>query len=122
MIILTNTLAILIAVIHFYFMYLEMVLWTKPKGLKIFRQSLEQAQASKVLAANQGLYNGFLAVGLLWSVLHPNPVFAVQLKYFFLGCVIIAGVYGARTVSGRIMYIQAMPAVFTAIIVFITSI
>ncbi len=87
-----------------------MFFWTKPLGLKVFRQTLAQAQASKILAANQGLYNGFLAAGLFWSVLHPNPETHQQLGNFFLGCVVVAGIFGALTVSRKILYVQAGPA------------
>lgn len=87
-----------------------MFMWTKPLGLKTFRLTPEFAEASKTLAANQGLYNGFLAAGLLWAFFHPQPEVAQQLRLFFLGCVIVAGVYGAATASKKILYIQAMPA------------
>jgi putative membrane protein len=105
-----NILVALVAVLHIYFLILEMFLWTKPRGLKTFGNSLEKARDSAVLAANQGLYNGFLAIGLIWGLIHPNPVFAFQIKVFFLLCVIIAGAYGAATVSMRILYVQAIPA------------
>lgn len=107
---LINLLIILIALLHVYFLVLEMFLWTKPLGLKVFRQSLQKAQDSKVLAANQGLYNGFLAAGLIWSLIQDVEIFSSQLKIFFLVCVFIAGVFGALTVSKRIFYIQALPA------------
>ena len=100
----------LVALLHIYFLILEMFFWTQPKGLRIFRQSLEKAQASAVLAANQGLYNGFLAAGLVWGLLHPAKDFSFQIKIFFLSCVIIAGAYGAFTVSKIILYVQALPA------------
>lgn len=87
-----------------------MFMWTKPLGLKTFGLKKEFADQSKTLAANQGLYNGFLAAGLLWAFFHPNPEFAQQLRLFFLGCVVLAGVYGAATASKKILYIQAMPA------------
>lgn len=87
-----------------------MFMWTKPLGLKTFRLTKEFAEQSKTLAANQGLYNGFLAAGLLWAFFHPQPEFAQQLRLFFLGCVIVAGIYGAMTASKKILYIQAMPA------------
>lgn len=90
-------------------------MWTKPLGLKAFGLKPEFAEQSKVLAANQGLYNGFLAAGLLWSFFHTNPEFAQQLQLFFLGCVIIAGVYGAMTASKKILYIQALPAAIALI-------
>jgi putative membrane protein len=105
-----NILVALVAVLHIYFLILEMFLWTKPRGLKTFGNSLEKARESAVLAANQGLYNGFLAIGLIWGLIHPNPVFAFQIKVFFLLCVVAAGVYGAASVSMRIVYVQALPA------------
>ncbi|TAK97708.1 MAG: DUF1304 domain-containing protein [Aquabacterium sp.] len=98
----------LVALLHIYFMVLEMFLWTKPAGLKAFGQKREQAEATKVLAANQGLYNGFLAAGLIWGLLLGTPGRPVQI--FFLACVIVAGVFGAVTASRKILYIQAMPA------------
>lgn len=105
-----NILVALVAVLHIYFLILEMFLWTKPRGLKTFDNSLEKARESAVLAANQGLYNGFLAIGLIWGLIHPNPDFAFQIKVFFLLCVVAAGVYGAASVSMRILYVQALPA------------
>lgn len=99
-------LVVLVALLHLYFLVLEMFLWTRPLGLKVFRQSPEKAEQSKVLAANQGLYNGFLAAGLVWAVItHQRDV-----ALFFLGCVVVAGVYGAATVNRRIFYVQAVPA------------
>lgn len=93
-----------------------MFLWTTPVGLKTFRLTKEFAEQSKTLAANQGLYNGFLAAGLLWAFFHTNPEFAQQLRQFFLMCVVIAGVYGAMTASKKILYIQAMPAVIALLL------
>jgi putative membrane protein len=110
MIWIANGLVALVAVLHVYFLVLEMFLWTKPLGLKTFRNSIEKATDSAVLAANQGLYNGFLAAGLVWGLVHGVPAFAFQIKVFFLLCVIIAGVYGAATVSRRILLVQAAPA------------
>src|SRR3954447_15169999 len=110
MIWIANGLVALVAALHVYFLVLEMFLWTRPLGLKTFRNTPEKAQDSAVLAANQGLYNGFLAVGLVWGLLHPDPAFGLQIKLFFLLCVIVAGVYGAATVSKRILYVQAVPA------------
>ena len=104
-------LVLLVALEHLYFLYLEMFLWTKPKGLKVFGNSLQKAQDSKVLAANQGLYNGFLAVGLLWGLAYPGEVVGAQIQSFFLGCVIVAGLYGGYSVSPRIAWIQAGPAI-----------
>ena len=82
MITIANSLVALVALLHIYFLVLETFLWTKPKGLKVFRQTLEHAQISKTLAANQGLYNGFLAAGLIWGLFHPNAAFAHQIKLF----------------------------------------
>jgi putative membrane protein len=105
-----NILVALVAALHIYFLVLEMFLWTKPRGLKTFGNTPEKAEITAVLAANQGLYNGFLAAGLIWGLLHPAPAFAFQIKAFFLLCVIIAGVYGAITVSRKILFVQAVPA------------
>lgn len=106
----SNILVALVAALHAYFLVLEMFLWTKPMGLKAFGNTQEKAQASAVLAANQGLYNGFLAAGLIWGLLHPVPTVAVQIKVFFLLCVIVAGLYGAATASRKILLVQALPA------------
>jgi putative membrane protein len=100
----------LIAVFHLWFLILEMFLWTKPTGLRVFRQSLERAQNSAVLAANQGLYNGFLAAGLIWGLLYPDPV-GRHIMTFFLTCIMVAGIYGGHSVSRRIFWIQAFPAI-----------
>ena len=116
MIWIANVLVALVAVLHVYFLVLEMFLWTKPLGLKTFRNTPEKAQDSAVLAANQGLYNGFLAAGLIWGLLQAVPGFAFQIKVFFLLCVIVAGVYGAATVSRRILYVQAAPAALALIL------
>ncbi|NVN85584.1 MAG: DUF1304 domain-containing protein [Rhodopseudomonas sp.] len=114
-----NGLVALVAALHVYFLVLEMFLWTKPLGLKTFRNTPEKARDSAVLAANQGLYNGFLAAGLLWGLIHPDPYVALQIKAFFLLCVIVAGVYGAKSVSRRILYIQAAPAALALILVWL---
>jgi putative membrane protein len=98
----------LVALLHLYFLVLEMVLWDKPLGLRTFRQTPEQAAATKVLAANQGLYNGFLAAGLAWGLWLGAGGRDTQL--FFLGCVVVAGLFGAATVSRRILVVQALPA------------
>ena len=111
-----NILVALVALLHVYFLVLEMFLWTKPLGLKTFGQSLAKAQDSAVLAANQGLYNGFLVAGLVWGLLHPAPAFALQIKVFFLLCVIIAGLYGAWSVSRRILFVQALPAAVALVV------
>jgi putative membrane protein len=114
-----NVLVALVAVLHVYFLVLEMFLWTKPLGLKTFRNSPEKARDSAVLAANQGLYNGFLAAGLIWGLVQPVPGFAFQIKVFFLLCVIVAGAYGAATVSQRILLVQAAPAALALILLWL---
>jgi putative membrane protein len=116
MIVIANLLVALVAALHGYFLILEMFLWTKPLGLKTFHQTLEKATDSAVLAANQGLYNGFLAAGLIWGLVQGTPAFAFQIKVFFLLCVVVAGVYGAITVSRRILFVQALPAAIALIL------
>ena len=111
---LLNILIVLVALLHFYFLYLEMFLWDKPRGLKSFRMTEEVAKQSKTLAMNQGLYNGFLAAGLIWSLFTDDSV-----KIFFLSCVIIAGIFGALTVSKRIFYIQAVPAILGLVVLLV---
>ena len=106
----------LIAILHVYILVLEMFLWDKPYGLKAFGNTLEKAQMTRVLAQNQGLYNGFLASGLFWSLLAPTGC-AVAIANFFLGCVLVAGIYGGLTASKKIIYIQAVPALITLIVV-----
>lgn len=113
-------LVLIIALLHVGFLILEMVFWSKPLGLKIFRQSEESARASSALAANQGLYNGFLAAGLFWSVFHQTPEISMQLRYFFLICVLIAGLYGAYSVNKRIFFIQALPALIALLLTALT--
>jgi putative membrane protein len=103
-----NILIALVAALHLYFVYLEMVAWDRPLGRKVFRTTPEFSAASKALAANQGLYNGFLVAGLVWGLWLGDAGLAV--KTFFLACVVIAGVFGAATVSRRILYVQAVPA------------
>lgn len=119
LILIANILVALVAALHAYFLILEMFLWDKPLGLKTFRNTPEKAEVTKVLAANQGLYNGFLAAGLIWGLVHGNPAFAFQIKVFFLLCVIVAGAYGAATVSTRILIVQALPAAIALIVLFL---
>ena len=107
-----------IALEHFGFLYLEMFLWSKPVGQKIFKLEPDFAPASAALASNQGLYNGFLGAGLFWSLLANDPDFAWQLKVFFLSCVFVAGIYGWMTVSKTILKVQAIPAALTLILLF----
>lgn len=112
-----SILILFIAFEHFGFLYLEMFLWTKKQGRKIFGNSAEDAEKTKVLAANQGLYNGFLASGLIWGFFHPVPEIGLQIILFFLGCIIIAGIYGAVTAKISILYLQALPALIAAVLI-----
>ncbi len=105
---LANIVVAIVALLHVYFLVLEMFFWTKPLGLKTFKRTQTQADDSKVLAANQGLYNGFLAAGLLWGL--SLGAAGLSVKVFFLLCVVVAGVYGAATVGKKILYVQALPA------------
>jgi putative membrane protein len=105
---LANVVVGLIALLHGYILVLEMFLWDKPAGLRAFGQSQAAASASKVLAANQGLYNGFLAAGLGWGLILGRE--GTGVKVFFLGCVLVAGIFGALTSSRKILWIQALPA------------
>ena len=111
MAILASVLVALVALIHIYIVLLEMVWWTSPRGQKAFGLTPEFAEQTKVLAANQGLYNGFLAAGLIWGLVHPDRVIAWQVTMFFLACVAIAGIFGAMTSSRKILFIQTLPAV-----------
>jgi putative membrane protein len=98
----------LVALLHLYFLVLEMFLWDKPAGLRAFGHTPQAAAASKVLAANQGLYNGFLAAGLLWGLSLGDA--GASIRVFFLLCVLVAGIYGAATASRKILFVQALPA------------
>ncbi|MBF6593894.1 MAG: DUF1304 domain-containing protein [Thermaceae bacterium] len=113
---LANLVVLLIALLHGYILVLEMFLWTTPRAMRAFGTSPEFAKASAPLAANQGLYNGFLAAGLLWGLLSGG--FAI--KVFFLLCVLVAGVYGSLTVVRRILYIQALPAAIALILLLLS--
>lgn len=105
---LAAVLVALVALLHLYFLVLEMFLWDKPVGLKTFRNTPEKAGITKVLAANQGLYNGFLAAGLLWGL--SLGAAGTHIQAFFLVCVVVAGLYGAYSVSRKIFFVQALPA------------
>jgi len=109
----------LIALLHIYILVLEMFLWTRPAGLLAFGQTQEAANASRVLAANQGLYNGFLAAGLFWGL--SLGASGIDVKIFFLSCVLIAGLYGAATASRKILFVQAIPAMIGLVFVFVSS-
>ncbi len=112
----------LIALEHIYILILEMFLWTKPRGRRVFGTSEQQAKDTKVMAANQGLYNGFLAIGLLWGLFHPNEFFGWQLQVFFIFCVLIAGIYGGLTAKRSILKVQALPALIALVFLFIFKI
>lgn len=103
-----------VAGLHGYILVLQMFLWDKEPGMRAFRQTPQSVPYTKVLAANQGLYNGFLAAGLTWGLLHPVPEFATQIRLFFLGCVGVAGVYGAATAARKILFVQGIPAAIAA--------
>jgi putative membrane protein len=110
-----NVVVAFVALLHLYFLVLEMFLWDKPRGLKTFGLTPEFAAASKSLAANQGLYNGFLAAGLVWGL----AAGADSIKIFFLACVIVAGIFGAVTANRKILWVQALPgAVALALVLF----
>lgn len=110
----------LLAALHVYILVLEMFLWTTPKGMKAFGLAPDFAQATKTLAANQGLYNGFLAAGLLWGLWLGWPA-GQAVKIFFAGCVIVAGVFGAVTASRRILFVQAVPGAITLALVLLAG-
>jgi putative membrane protein len=107
----------LVAFAHGYFLVLEMFLWTRPFGRRVFGTSKEEAEQTAVLAKNQGLYNGFLAAGIVWALVTGKS----DVLLYFLGCVIVAGIYGAATANRRILFVQALPAAIAAALVFLTS-
>ena len=112
-----TVLVALVALEHLYILVLEMFLWTKPAGLRAFGLTPEFAEQTRVLAANQGLYNGFLAAGLIWSLLRKQDGIAVRI--FFLSCVVVAGVFGGLTAKTSILYVQAAPALLALILTLI---
>ncbi|WP_323813903.1 DUF1304 domain-containing protein [Cellvibrio sp. NN19] len=114
---LNEWLIFLIALLHIYILVLEMFLWEKPAGLRAFRNTPEKAAATRVLAANQGLYNGFLAAGLLWGLWLGAEAFGIKL--FFLICIAVAGVFGALTPARKILYIQTLPAVIAIVLLWL---
>jgi putative membrane protein len=116
--ILAQVLVTAVALLHLYFLVLEMFLWKRPLGRKTFKTTEEHAEVTATMAANQGLYNGFLAAGLLWAVV-AAPDMARALATFFLGCVIVAGVFGAATVSRGILFVQALPALLALVAVWL---
>ena len=114
---LSTILIALTALLHLYFLVLEMFLWDKPQGMKAFGSTPEFAKATKVLAANQGLYNGFLAAGLIWALFITDPDWQRNVAVCFLLFVLVAGVYGAATASRRILWVQAVPAIIALVAV-----
>jgi putative membrane protein len=119
MTIITGIIVLLVALLHVCFLILEMFLWDKPAGLKTFGQTKEQANGTKVLAGNQGLYNGFIAAGLLWGLIQGAQGY--DFKIFFLVCVVVAGVYGAMTASRKILFVQAIPGLVGLLLVIISG-
>jgi putative membrane protein len=117
MTLIANIAVALVAVLHLWILVLEMFLWTKPAGLKAFRNTPEKARDTAVLAANQGLYNGFLAAGLIFGLLYPADPAARHIQSFFLACVAVAGLYGAATAARKILYIQTVPALIALALV-----
>ena len=115
-----TALIVYVIIFHVWAMVLEMFLWTKPLGRKTFGLSKEDAEGSKTLAANQGLYNGFLAAGLVLSLFVPNPDTAFTLQVFLLACVSLAGLYGGITVNMRILFVQGVPAMIALALLLLT--
>ncbi len=112
----TDILIGLVAALHLYFMWFEMFAWTT-RGPKIFKQfPPELFEPTKTLAANQGLYNGFIAAGLIWTFFISDPVWKQNISYFFLGCVLIAGIYGAITADRKIFFVQGLPALLAILL------
>lgn len=117
---LATVLVLLVALLHGYFLVLEMFLWRTPRGRRTFGTDEAFAEQSAPLAANQGLYNGFLAAGLLWGAIAADPV-GFQVRVFFLACVTVAGLYGGATVSRRILVVQAAPAAIALAVVVLAN-
>ena len=118
MVLAANILIAIVALLHVYFLVLEMFLWDTPYGRKTFNLTPEFSAASKTLAANQGLYNGFLAAGLIWGLWSGAAGFSI--KFFFLACVIVAGAYGGYSVNRRIFFVQAVPAIIALVLLHLT--
>jgi putative membrane protein len=119
MFLVANFVTAIVALLHLWFMVIEMFLWTKPYGRRVFKMSEEQAQATRVLAANQGLYNGFLAAGIVWGLALGAGGFYVRL--FFLGCVVTAGIFGAITANRRILFVQALPGAIAMVLTWLSA-
>lgn len=116
---LANFAVVVVALLHILFLILEMFLWTKPTGRRIFGLSAEMAKSTAALAANQGLYNGFLAAGLIWGIALGAAGF--HIKIFFLGCVIVAGIFGGFTAKKSILWIQALPGIIAIVLVLLAN-
>jgi putative membrane protein len=120
MLVAANIVIVVIALLHLWFLILEMFLWTRPSGRQAFGTTAEFAEQSKALAANQGLYNGFLAAGLVWGLLLGSGSAGFSVKLFFLACVLIAGIFGGLTASRKILWIQALPAAIALVLLHLT--
>ncbi|SBS35139.1 hypothetical protein MSP8886_03280 [Marinomonas spartinae] len=124
MLVIASIATALIALLHIYILVLEMALWDKPKGMKVFGLKKEFAQATKVMAANQGLYNGFLAAGLIWGLILTTFEQALAqgqaIQIFFLSCVVVAGVFGAITSSKKILFVQGIPGAIALVLVLLS--
>ena len=117
----TDILVGIVALLHLYFLWLEMFVWTT-KAKKVFRNfPKELFEPTKAMAANQGLYNGFLAAGLVWTYFIEDPIWRLNISVFFLGCVLLAGIYGGITVSKKIFFVQGLPALITMVLLYITQ-
>lgn len=114
---LANIVIAVVAILHLYFLVLEMFLWNHPVGRKTFNMTKEASESTATLAANQGLYNGFLAAGLIWGLLSGE----FSVKLFFLVCVLIAGIYGGFTAKRSILYIQALPALLGLVLLYLSA-
>jgi putative membrane protein len=112
-----HALVALVAALHVYFLVLEMFLWATPRGQRTFQRTREEQEQTKVLAANQGLYNGFLAAGLVWS--YFDAAGQRSIRFFFLGCIVVAGIYGGATASKKILFVQAVPAAIAIAVVWL---
>ena len=118
---LSLALTALVALEHIYFLYLEMFQWNRPKGLKTFNLTQAFANESRALAANQGLYNGFLAAGLIWGLLYPDKSAGARIQIFFLVCILVAGMFGAVTVKRTLFWVQGLPALIALLLMVIVA-
>ncbi|MFM9279283.1 DUF1304 domain-containing protein [Paenibacillus jiagnxiensis] len=119
MALISSILVAIVAIEHIYILILEMFMWDKPRGMRVFGTTRQFAEETKALAANQGLYNGFLASGLIWGLVHPNGVFGIQIQIFFLVCVLVAAIYGSVTAKRSILITQGLPACIAFLFVLI---